>query len=199
MHDEVVLAEDGVDHRFAHARYREDVLDDEGPAQQRAHLQPHDGDEREARGSQRVTHEDAPAGQALGPGGGDEVVLQRLDEVGAQEAHVGCRRRQGERERRQEHRVHAIEEGVVEIARGERLGAHGQEVQEEHAEGEVRHRYQRERRGRRRSIEPALRLVGAPHRDRQRQHEGQHLRVAHQKQRHRDAFAQDGAHALAAV
>ena len=60
LHDEVVLAEDGVDDRLADARDREDVLDDERAAEQRPGRQPEHGEEREARGSQRVAQEDAP-------------------------------------------------------------------------------------------------------------------------------------------
>src|SRR6476660_10156666 len=108
LHHEVVLAEDGIDDGLADARDREDVLDDERAAEQGPGGQAKHRDEREARGAQRVPEEDAPRPQSFGLRGGDEVLLERVDHVGSQEARVGGRGRECERERGQEERIQLI-------------------------------------------------------------------------------------------
>src|SRR6476660_2949663 len=108
QHDEVVLAEDGIDDGLADARDREDVLDDERAAEQSPGGQTEHRDEREARGAQRVPEEDAPRPQSFGLRRGDEVLLEGVDHVGSQEARVGGGGRERERERGQEQRIQLI-------------------------------------------------------------------------------------------
>ena len=83
----------------------EDVLDDDGAGEQEGELQPDDGEHRDQRVAQRVPPQRLAAGQALGPGGADEVLAQRVDQRRAHDAREDRRLRQRQRDGRQRQRA----------------------------------------------------------------------------------------------
>ena len=89
---------DGFDDRRAEARDAEDVLDDQRTTDQRTGVDAEHRDEREQRRAQGVLEQHVPARHALAPRHQDEVLLQRGDQVGAQQALVD--RGRGQRDRR---------------------------------------------------------------------------------------------------
>jgi hypothetical protein len=74
----------GGDQTAADALHDEELLGDDGAADQAGHLQCDAGDERQARCPQRVAPQHPVGGDALGTSEVDEVALQREDHVGAQ-------------------------------------------------------------------------------------------------------------------
>src|SRR4051812_35599058 len=76
---------DGLVDERADAGDLEDDLDRDRAADERAEVQPRDGQQREARRPQRVAPQDPLVGQTLRPRHGDVVLLQRRDHVAAQQ------------------------------------------------------------------------------------------------------------------
>ena len=84
-HDQVALV-DRLEHQPAEARQVEHVLDDDGAGQQEGELQADDGQHRDQRVAQRVPPQRLPPAQALGAGGADIVLAQRLEQRRAHDA-----------------------------------------------------------------------------------------------------------------
>ena len=72
----------------ADARDVEDGLGEDRTAEQDADVQAEQRDDRRDRRAHAVAEDHAALGQALGPGRADVVLLQRVDQVAAQEARV---------------------------------------------------------------------------------------------------------------
>ncbi len=70
------------------ARNEEDPLDHQRATEQGTGVDGEDGDEREHRRAQGVAEQHVALRDSLGAGHQDEVVLERGDEVGAQESLV---------------------------------------------------------------------------------------------------------------
>src|SRR6266850_3889654 len=83
LHERVVAREDGVHHEAADAGQGEDVLGDDGAADQRAELQPQHGDHRDERVAQHVAAHHASLRQALGARGAHVVLGERLQQARA--------------------------------------------------------------------------------------------------------------------
>src|SRR4051812_2881136 len=109
-----VLAGDdrGVD-LLAHAGHPVDHLDHDGTADEGAEVQAGDGQQREARRPQRVAEQDPSVRHAFGARHRDEVLLQRLDHVAAEQPHVDGDLPDRERDHRQDH----VAEVVPEVGR----------------------------------------------------------------------------------
>src|SRR5918994_3037750 len=99
----VLALEDGLPEEVAHPRDAEEHLDDDSAGDQRADVEAGDGEQGERRWPQGVAPQDPPVGDALRPGHLDEVLLQGLDHVAAEQAHVDGHLAGGEREGRQDH------------------------------------------------------------------------------------------------
>src|SRR6185295_17196236 len=84
LHERVVAGEDRVHHQAADAGQREDVLGDDGAADQRAELEPEHGDHRDQGVAQDVTAHHAPLRQALGARRAHVVLGERLQQARAQ-------------------------------------------------------------------------------------------------------------------
>src|SRR3954447_11183571 len=80
---DVLAPHDGVVDEEPHAVDVEDDLDDHGAADQRADVEAGDGEQREARGAQRVPPQDASGAEPLRTRHRDEVFLERGDHVAA--------------------------------------------------------------------------------------------------------------------
>src|SRR3989442_8532661 len=79
LHDGVVAVVDRLDREPSDARPRKHRFRHDGAAEQRAELQPGDGDDRDGRVLQRVLGDDQRLGQALGAGGPDVVRSQHFE------------------------------------------------------------------------------------------------------------------------
>jgi hypothetical protein len=73
-----VLARDGLHHPLAHAVPAEDLLDEHGTDDQAADPVGEQGGQWNQRGAQAVFEQRAPAGQALGASGSDEILAQHV-------------------------------------------------------------------------------------------------------------------------
>src|SRR4029079_18066109 len=91
LDDRVVVGVDRRDVVAAHAGNRIDLLDDDGATNEHRKLQTHDGDNGNERIAEGVADDDDAFAQALGPGGADVVLAQRLEHGGAGEAHDAAR------------------------------------------------------------------------------------------------------------
>src|SRR6266478_6327755 len=79
LHDGVVAVVDRLDREPSDARPRKHRFRHDGAAEQRAELQPGDGDDRDGRVLQRVLGDDQRLGQALRAGGPDVVRSQHFE------------------------------------------------------------------------------------------------------------------------
>ena len=84
---------DGLDRHLAEAAEAEHRLDHDDAAEQRADVDAELGDDRGQRGPHAVPVDHPALGQALGPGGPDVVLAERLEQLSRGSA--GCRRRPG--------------------------------------------------------------------------------------------------------
>ena len=67
----------------------EDVFgEDRAAADQRAEVEPEEGDDRDQRVAEHVADPHLPLAQTLGAGGADVVLVHRVEHVGAQHAAV---------------------------------------------------------------------------------------------------------------
>src|SRR5439155_20622291 len=100
---DVRTARERVEDLLAHPGNLEDHFDDDGAADERADVQPGDGEQREARGSERVPPKDAAVRDPLRLRHQDEILLQRRDHVTTKQAHIDGDLTGGERDRGQHH------------------------------------------------------------------------------------------------
>src|SRR5262245_21168334 len=116
----VLARADGEEDLASHPGHLEDDLHDNRATDQRPEVQARDREQREARRPQRVPEQDATVRDALGPGHGDEVLLQRLDHVAAQEPHVDRHLPDRERDDRQDHVLEVVPEigGAARVEEG---------------------------------------------------------------------------------
>src|SRR5213594_1454650 len=103
LHDGVVAVVDRLDREPSDARPRKHRFRHDGAAEQRAELQPGDGDDRDGRVLQRVLGDDQRLGQALGAGGPDVVRAQHFEhrrpgEPGDRGHGEGAERERGQEE-----------------------------------------------------------------------------------------------------
>src|SRR6266403_1681978 len=94
LHDRVVELVEGLEEEEPHAGEPEDRLDDHGAADVERHLQPDQADDRDQRVLERVTQDDRPLAEPLGPGGADVLLAQHVEQRGAHDAHDGPGARQ---------------------------------------------------------------------------------------------------------
>ena len=91
----VVVVEDRLVDRLAHARPGEHGLGDQRAREQAAERERQDRQHRRQRVGEGVAPQHAALGRALGAGGADIVLAQRLDHRAAHEARVGAELDQG--------------------------------------------------------------------------------------------------------
>src|SRR6185437_1424560 len=87
---------DRLEELLADAGQAEDLLHDDGPTEQRPDVQRHHGDQAEHRVRGRVPQQHPPAGQALGVRGHYVVLIELLEDVGAQQPGVEAADREPE-------------------------------------------------------------------------------------------------------
>src|SRR5713226_3921275 len=75
-----VAVEDGEQNEAAKAGQREDLLDDDGPAEERPHLQADNGHGGDQRVGQRVAVDHLRLGQPLGSRGAHVVLVEHLED-----------------------------------------------------------------------------------------------------------------------
>ncbi len=97
----VVASLDGTQQRRRQPRPVEDVFDEHGAAEQRAHLQPEQGDHRIQGVSEHMHDERPPRRQALGAGRADIVMRQRVEGRGPGHAEHHGRQPLGDGDGRQ--------------------------------------------------------------------------------------------------
>src|SRR3984893_10006806 len=123
LDERVVAGLDGAHHHGAEPRPREDRLRQDGPAQEKAHLQPQHRDDGVDRVLEHVARDHGALGQALGARRADIVLRDHLVRAGAREAREGgggggAERHRGQHEMPQ-HVGHSAAIGRAHPARGE--------------------------------------------------------------------------------
>src|SRR6185437_7391607 len=142
LDDDQVALGDALEDQAAEAGEEEDVLDDDAAGEQERELQADDGQHRDQRVAHGVAPERGAAGKAVGAGGADVVLLERIEERGAHDAREDRGLRQGQRDGGQGKGAQAEPEALVpagKAAGGEPAQAHRKNEDEQHREPEVRH------------------------------------------------------------
>src|SRR5712692_1883895 len=123
LDERIVARLDGAHHHGAEPRPGEDRLRQDGPAQEKAHLQPQHRDDGIDRVLEHVPRDDGTLGEALGTRRADVVLPDDLEHARAREAREGGGRGGAERHRGQDempqHVGHAASIGRAHPARGE--------------------------------------------------------------------------------
>src|SRR5216684_8832325 len=142
LHERIVAREDGVHHQAPHAGEGEDVLGDDGAADQGAELEAEHRDHGNQSVFQHVTTDHPPLRESLGPRRADIVLRERLQHAGAERArnHGGQSQPQGDGGQHERAQAQPrLLQGVGVARDGEPAKLHAEEEDEEEGEEEVGH------------------------------------------------------------
>lgn len=154
------MGKDVRDEQPADAGDREDDLGHHRATEERSHLQPHDGHDRQERVPQHMTPDHHRLGEALPARGNDVFSAEDLEHARPREARDHRRDRDAERDRRK-HQEAQVERGILgqryEARGGEPAQPQAEEQDQQETEEEGRDRGPGERTDRNDAVEPRTR------------------------------------------